>query len=83
MPEQTRKAVEQEAARLFGTGSVKGVLLLLDQYQCPPDEPHRVHLAVLKLSEGKIELLKHFIKQAQDDFRDVLYWAEYYGRKGA
>lgn len=81
MPEHTRQAVEQEVARLFGPESVTGVLLLLDQYQCPPHEPHRVHLAVLKLSEGKMERLKYFVKQAQDDFRDVLYWAESYGQK--
>ena len=84
-PRHTRAQVEAEAARQFGQDSVRGVLLLLDRY---PGEGEgvdesgrsRVQLAVLKLSEGRIDKLQHYVEQARMDFRDVLYWAEYYGR---
>ncbi len=29
------------------------------------------------LAEGDIGKLRHFVTQAVDDFRDVIYWAEY------
>ena len=37
----------------------------------------RVQLAVLTLSEGDAQKLRHYIDVAQIDWRDVLYWAEY------
>jgi hypothetical protein len=40
-------------------------------------ESPRVHLAILKLSEGDTDKLKSYIKAAKADYRDVLAWAEY------
>ena len=37
----------------------------------------RVYLAILKLSEGSLEKLKHGVAAAKEDPRDVLAWAEY------
>lgn len=37
----------------------------------------RIHFAVLKLSEGNIEKLKHEIKEAMIDWRDVLMAADF------
>ena len=39
----------------------------------------RIQLAVLKLSEGDLDRLAHYAEVAQQDFRDVLAWAEYPG----
>jgi hypothetical protein len=35
----------------------------------------RVRCAVLKLSEGRMEMLKHAIDRAKRDWRDVLVWS--------
>jgi hypothetical protein len=32
---------------------------------------------MLKLSEGQLGLLKHYLNRAKQDYRDVLAWAEY------
>ena len=55
------------------------VLALLDRYGTRRSEPEqeRVQLAVLKLSGGDIERLRHGLDVARQDYRDVLYWAEY------
>lgn len=41
------------------------------------NEPDRVRKAILKLSEGNLADLKHYVKQGNQDYRDILYWAEY------
>jgi hypothetical protein len=37
----------------------------------------RVIRCVLVLAQGNHELLRHYVHQAVDDYRDVIYWAEY------
>jgi hypothetical protein len=37
----------------------------------------RVHLAILKLSQGDKKELARLVDVALTDYRDVLYWAEY------
>jgi hypothetical protein len=32
----------------------------------------------LELSKGSLGSVRHFLQAAQRDYRDVLYWAEYY-----
>ena len=44
---------------------------------CGP-EATRVVWDVLELSKGNVEQVRHFVRAAQSDYRDVLYWAEYY-----
>ena len=55
------------------------VLALLDRYGTRrfERERERVQLAILKLSGGDIEKLRHGLDVARRDYRDVLYWAEY------
>jgi hypothetical protein len=36
----------------------------------------RVRRAVLTLADGDLERLRHLTQQAQQDFRDVLFWAD-------
>ena len=40
-------------------------------------ERDRVHLAILKLSEGSTDKLHEIVQAAKNDYRDVLMWAEY------
>lgn len=37
----------------------------------------RLHLAILKLSQGDFSQLHYYIQAAATDYRDVLWWAEY------
>ncbi len=39
-------------------------------------EKHRVHAAILKLSNGNRERVDHFVQNAMNDFRDILMPAE-------
>ena len=79
VPTYSREQVIAEVVRWFGEASVKGVMLLLDEYQLVGGGRERVQMAILKLSKGNLHDVRHYITQAQDDVRDVLYWAEYYG----
>ena len=58
---------------VFPSSDITGVLALLDDV-CP-GQPDRVRLAVVLLSEGRLDRLKHFAREATLDSRDVLYWA--------
>jgi hypothetical protein len=40
-------------------------------------EPDRVRLAILKLSEARLDRVVELVDAAKRDFRDVLMWAEY------
>jgi hypothetical protein len=52
---------------------------VLKRYGASPDDPEpvRVHVAILKLSDGQVTKLEHYVDRAQQDYRDVLAWAEY------
>ncbi len=41
-------------------------------------EAERVALDVLTLSRGEVEAVRRYVQAALRDYRDVLYWAEYY-----
>lgn len=49
---------------------------LLSSYSGP--EPARVVWDVLVLSKGSLESVRRYLQDAKTDYRDVLYWAEYY-----
>ena len=55
------------------------VLSVLDAYgtEIYERERERVHIAILKLSEGNVDKLLQYVTAAKQDYRDVLYWAEY------
>ena len=52
---------------------------ILDTYgiENHEQEPVRVRLAILKLSDANLAEIKKTIDLAKQDFRDVLSWAEY------
>lgn len=49
---------------------------LLGGYADP--EPARVVWYILLLSKGSVENANRYLQYAKTDYRDVLYWAEYY-----
>jgi hypothetical protein len=52
-------------------------MAVLDEYGTETHEPDRegVQLAILKLSEGDLDKLLHYIGAAKQDYRGVLYWS--------
>ena len=64
---------------LFPSRSAKTVLELLDLYgtEGHESERERVQMAILALSQGNEDKLLQFVEAAKQDYRDVLYWAEY------
>jgi hypothetical protein len=66
-------AVSQAAQTTFGSAA-PGALRTLAEYASADSE--RVRLAILTLSGGDMERLRHFTQAAIKDFRDVLHWAE-------
>jgi hypothetical protein len=69
------------AVQVSFPASWESVLAQLDTYGVESHEPEqeRVQLAVLKLGEGIENKVRRFLAAAKDDYRDVLYWAEYPG----
>ena len=52
------------------------VLELLASYSGA--ESDRVRWDILALSKGELGKIGEYVKAAQSDYRDILYWAEYY-----
>ena len=59
---------------MFGQSKLAEVMAALDEYgtESYEVEVDRVRLAILQLSEGKIEKLLHWVKTAKIDYRDPL-----------
>lgn len=73
-PEPIAEETDAIIRAMFGDRADDARELLL----CYGDrEVDRVRRGILKLSEGKIELLAHYSECALQDYRDILYWAEY------
>ncbi len=53
--------------------SVITTLLNLDK-----DLSNRVLRCIIYLAKGNLEKLKHYTECANRDYRDVIYWAEYF-----
>jgi hypothetical protein len=62
--------------REFQRADQNYVLELLAGY--PGPEGDRVRWDILELSKGELKKVGEYVKAAQTDYRDVLYWAEYY-----
>jgi hypothetical protein len=71
----TRRILERIRREFHGEDQ-NCVLELLASYSGP--ESDRVRWDILELSEGKLEKIGEYVKAAQTDYRDILYWAEYY-----
>jgi hypothetical protein len=65
--------------RMWPDADPHEILDLLNEYGTESYETGRtrVHLAILKLSEGDRERLPDLVKMAKADWRDVLAYAEY------
>src|ERR1700730_15793808 len=68
--------VVDRIAKEFSAAEQASVIELLSSYSGP--ESGRVTWDILKLSQGSLENVRRFVKAAQIDYRDALYWAEYY-----
>jgi hypothetical protein len=57
----------------------QAILAILNQYGTEEMERGRtrVHLAILKLSEGELSKLPNLVVMAKRDYRDVIAYAEY------
>jgi hypothetical protein len=75
----TRELVLSIVQRDFPAEDPGTMIALLDAYGAEPHERERerVHLAILKLSQGESAKLLHWIGIAKQDYRDALAWAEY------
>ena len=68
--ERVRAAV----TRVFAKPDADAVLQHLARCETP--EPERVRLAILALSGPDVEQVRRYVRDANGDYRDVLYWAE-------
>jgi len=66
----------ERIAKEFPAGSEALIAELLEAYSGP--EKERVVWDILQLSKGSLENIRKYLRVAQTDYRDVLYWAEYY-----
>src|SRR5690242_20513614 len=75
----SRNDVAAYATKLFPEEDIALLMSVLDDYetQAHQHERERVQMAILYLSEGTIDGLFHHVLVAKQDYRDVLYWAEY------
>ena len=62
--------------REFQSADQDRVIELVASYSGP--ERDRVRWDILELSKGKLEKIEEYVKSAHTDYRDILYWAEYY-----
>lgn len=69
------RALERIAQEFSGADQAS-VIVLLGSYSGP--EPDRVYWDILELSKGSFEKVKHYVEAARVDYRDILYWAEYF-----
>jgi hypothetical protein len=72
MEQRTLERIRQE----FQEPDQDGVIKLLTSYSGP--ESDRVRWDILELSKGELGKIGGYVKAAQTDYRDILYWAQYY-----
>lgn len=68
--------VRDRITKEFRAEDQTSVLEVVAQYSGP--EPSRVVWDILELSKGSLEKVRYYFRTAQTDYRDILYWAEYY-----
>jgi hypothetical protein len=66
----------ERVSREFQDSDRDAVVQLLESYI--GTESDRVRWDILELSKGGVAKVRDYIRAAQTDYRDVLYWAEYY-----
>jgi hypothetical protein len=77
----TTEIVQKIEAMWTDPAERKRVLAELQKYgmETYEREPERVRLAILKLSEARMERVIELVTTAKQDYSDVLMWAEYPG----
>jgi len=80
MKKYTYENVIKAISIAFPNEKTEQILKLLEIYgkEQYEYEKERVHLAILKLSNGDIKKLHDYLNLAKIDYRDVLMAAEYY-----
>jgi hypothetical protein len=65
-------------AEIFPAELLREASVILSDYGVEEHEPERerVRRAIVSLSEGDLDRLRHFVAVAKTDYRDVLFWAE-------
>ncbi len=71
--------IDPAILEVFPDSDTSGVRALLDDVSAGQSD--RVRLAVVLLSEGRLDRLRHFAREATLDSRDVPYWAFSYGNE--
>jgi len=66
----------ERIAREFSVSDQTSVIELLSTYS--GRESGRVVWDILELSKGSLEKIRQYLQAAHTDYRDILYWAEYY-----
>lgn len=78
VPKVSMADVERVVRRDFGPSGTEEVVAILDGFRGGSESgAARVRLAILKLSEGDLDLVGSYAEMARRDFRDVLLNAEY------
>ena len=66
----------ERIAKEFNASQQATVIELLSGYSGP--ESGRVIWDIMELSKGSLEKVSRYVQAAKVDYRDILYWAEYY-----
>ncbi len=80
MTESQLDVVLRKIRQVFPDKDPKEILARLEAYGTESSESgkYRVYLAILKLcDEERLSDPSHYVKEAIQDYRDVLAWAEY------
>jgi ABC-type siderophore export system fused ATPase/permease subunit len=78
MTDELNVYVQRKIRQYFAPENREEVAELLKRFPGNSEQGRkRVHLAILKLSQGNKEELARLVNVALTDYRDVLYWAEY------
>jgi hypothetical protein len=79
IPDITAEDIERIIRRDFAEDDFDFVVATLSEYGTEGADSghHRVRMAVLKLANGKLNILRREVETAKHDYRDVLAYAEY------
>ncbi|MCP4404748.1 MAG: hypothetical protein GY801_46545 [bacterium] len=71
--QEIREKIEQDFPPGKQLKAERILLHYLKEDLCPDID--MVRLGILKLAQGKLWLLAHYVRAARYDYRDILYWA--------
>ena len=78
----TAEDVQRAVAATFPEANRLAALTALKRYNLRREDA-RVQLAILVLADGDLAEVKRLVAAANEDYRDLLYWAEYPEESGA